>query len=886
MSEATPGGMNITPIDIEQEMRSSFMDYAMSVIVARALPDARDGLKPVHRRILYAQKGLSNYWNRPYLKCARIVGDVIGKYHPHGDAAVYDALVRLAQDFSMRYMLIDGQGNFGSVDGDPPAAMRYTECRMGKLSSEMLADIDKETVDWQPNYDDKELEPTVLPTKVPNLLINGASGIAVGMATNIPPHNLREVIDACLAMIANPHIGDDELIEIVPGPDFPTGGIIQGRAGIQAALRLGRGSIVVRGRAEIEEIRKDRYAIIVSEIPYQVNKARWIQAAAAMVREKKLEGIADIRDESDRKGIRVVFELKRDANDQVVLNNLYKMTQLQTSFSVNMLAIVGGRPRVLTLRSALRVFLDHRREVVTRRSLHDLRQARERREIVEGLGLAVMQIDRVIEIIRSSKDTDEAKGRLTAEKMAGLEGFLERAGRPAEEVEAARAAGFVYLSARQAQAILDMRLGRLTGLEREKLEAEYKELWALTDYLEGLLGDDDKLMGAIIEELEALKSEYGDDRRTEIVDQEGEILDEELIAEEDMVVTRTHMDYVKRTPVSEYQAQGRGGRGVKGATSSSDDDFVADMFAASTHDHLLLFTNAGRVYQKKVYELPAGGRTARGRPLVNVVDLKDGERVVGMLPVREFSDDQHVFMACKSGTVKKTVASAFAKIRATGIIAIGVDDGDQLVDVRITDARTDVLLATKRGNSIRFQEDQVRGMGREARGVRGINLRQGDELVGMAAFDRDDDQWSLLTVCTHGYGKRTSLSEYPTKNRGGMGVINIKTTGRNGPVAAVRVVAEEDHIILISDRGKLIRMKAADISVQGRATQGVRLMRLDEDERVVSMERLAEADDEDGAVGAVQAPVEGGDTVPVDMAEVVAESAEDDDAEDDAEDED
>ncbi len=890
MSEATPGGQNVTPIDIEQEMRSSFMDYAMSVIVARALPDARDGLKPVHRRILFAQKGLSNYWNRPYLKCARIVGDVIGKYHPHGDAAVYDALVRLAQDFSMRYMLIDGQGNFGSVNGDPPAAMRYTECRMGKLSSEMLADIDKETVNWQPNYDDKELEPTVLPTKVPNLLINGAAGIAVGMATNIPPHNLGEVVDACLAMIDNPHISDDELIQIVPGPDFPTGGIIQGRAGIQAALRLGRGSIVVRGRAEIEEIRKDRYAIVVSEIPYQVNKARWIQATAAMVREKRLEDIADIRDESDRRGIRVVFELKRNANEQVVLNNLYKMTQLQTSFSVNMLAIVGGRPKVLTLRSALRVFLDHRREVVTRRSLYDLRQARERREIVEGLGLAVMQIDRVIEIIRSSKDTDEAKGRLMAEKLGGLDGFLERAGRPAEEVEAARTAAFVYLSARQAQAILDMRLGRLTGLEREKLEAEYKELWALTDYLEGLLGDDDKLMAAIVEELQALKSEYGDVRRTEIVDQEGEILDEELIAEEDMVVTRTHMDYVKRTPVSEYQTQGRGGRGVKGATSSGDDDFVADMFAASTHDHLLIFTNSGRVYQKKVYELPAGGRTARGRPLVNVVDLKDGERVVGMLPVREFSDDQHVFMACKSGTVKKTVASAFAKIRATGIIAIGVEEDDQLVNVRITDERTDVLLATKRGNSIRFQEDQVRAMGREARGVRGVNLREGDELVGMASFDRDDAASALLTVCAHGYGKRTGLAEYPTKNRGGMGVINIKTTGRNGPVVAVRVVAEEDHIILISDRGKLIRMKAADISVQGRATQGVRLMRLDEGERVVSIERLVEDDeDDDSAVGAVQAPVEGGDTVPVDMSEVVDEHQEDEpegDAGDGADDED
>src|SRR5262245_31889537 len=576
----------IVPISIEAEMKSSFIDYAMSVIVSRALPDARDGLKPVHRRILFAQRGLNNTATRPYLKCARIVGDVIGKYHPHGDQSVYDALVRMAQDFSMRYQLVDGQGNFGSIDNDPPAAMRYTECRMTRLAGEMLADIDKETVDWQPNYDDKELEPTVLPTKIPNLLLNGATGIAVGMSTTIPPHNLGELIDGVLAMIANAEITDDELVKIIPGPDFPTGGVIQGRLGILSAYKTGRGTIAVRGVAHEEEIRKDRQAIVVTELPFMVNKARWIETTAEMVRDKKLEGIADIRDESDRTGIRVVFELKRDANDQVVLANLYKHTALQSAFNVNMLAIVEGRPVLLTLRRALTVFIDHRREVVTRRTLYDLRETRARREIVEGLGLAVMNIDRVIEIIRSSKDTDEAKARLTAERMGGLSGFLERAGRPAAEVAAAAAAGFVNLTGRQAQAILDMRLGRLTGLEREKLEAEYKELWDLADYLEGLLADPHKLMGAIVDELKALRAEFADPRRTEIVDAEGEILTEELIDEEAMVVTRTHLGYVKRTRLREYQAQGRGGRGIQGA-ASTDSDFVADMFAASTHDHLL-----------------------------------------------------------------------------------------------------------------------------------------------------------------------------------------------------------------------------------------------------------------------------------------------------------
>ena len=875
---------NITTISIETEMKNSFMDYAMSVIVSRALPDARDGLKPVHRRILFAQRMLNNVWNRPYVKCARVVGDVIGKYHPHGDASVYDALVRMAQDFSMRYMLVDGQGNFGSVDGDPPAAMRYTECRMSKVSSEMLADIEKETVDWQPNYDDKEEEPTVLPSKVPNLLINGASGIAVGMATNIPPHNIGEIIDGVLAIIERPAITDDELMRIVPGPDFPTGGVILGRVGIMSAYKTGRGAIAVRGVAHVEEIRKDRQAIIVTELPFQVNKARWIESTADMVRDKKLEGISDIRDESDRTGIRVVFELKRDASDQVVLANLFKYTSLQSSFSVNMLAIVENRPVLLSLKRALQVFIDHRREVVTRRTLFDLREARLRREIVEGLGLAVINIDRVIEIIRSSKDTDQAKDRLIAERMAGLGGFLERAGRPPEEVTAANNAGFVHLTARQAQAILDMRLGRLTGLEREKLEAEYKELWLLTDYLEGLLSDDKKLMAAIIEELRQIRTDFADERRTKIIEAQGEILTEELIDQEDMVVTRTHLGYIKRTPVREYEAQGRGGRGITGATST-EGDFIVDMFAGSTHDHLLLFTDKGRAYYKKVFEIPEGARTAKGRPVVNVLDLQEGEQVVAMLPFKEFNDATFVFFATQSGTIKKTQLSQFENVRANGIKAISIDDGDRLVGASLTTAADDVLLTSAKGFAVRFKEDRARPMGRTAGGVRGISLREGDRLVGMVTFPRES-ALTLIVVCERGYGKRTGVGDYPTKNRGGKGVIAIKTTARNGLVAAVRIVTDDDHLILISDRGKLIRLRVRDISVQGRATQGVRLIRLDDGEHVAAIERLAEPGDETGIAEA--APIEAaddGDTVPTDALEDEGElEGEGDDEADEADD--
>ena len=890
MSDPIPSASAITSIQIEEEMTSSFMDYAMSVIVARALPDARDGLKPVHRRVLYAQSDLNNVWNRPYVKSARVVGDVIGKYHPHGDASVYDALVRMAQDFSMRYVLVDGQGNFGSVDGDPPAAMRYTECRMSKLSSELLADIKKETVDWQPNYDDKELEPTVLPTKVPNLLVNGATGIAVGMATSIPPHNLGEILDGVLALIERPGMSDDELFRLIPGPDFPTGGIIQGRVGILSAYKTGRGSIVVRGKAEVEEIRKDRQAIIVTELPYMLNKARWIEATAEMVRDKKLEGIADIRDESDRTGMRVVFELKRDANEQVVLNNLYKATALQSSFAVTMLAIVDQRPVLLTLRRALQVFIEHRRDVVTRRTLFDLREARARREIVEGLGLAVMNIDRVIEIIRGSKDTDIAKERLMAERLGGLDGFLERAGRPPHEVEAARAAGFVNLTARQAQAILDMRLGRLTGLEREKLEAEYKELWALTDYLEGLLSDHHKLMNAIVEELKAIRAEFADERRTQIVDAEGEILTESLIDEEDMVVTRTRLGYVKRTPLKEYQAQGRGGRGVTGAAQGGDDDFVADMFAASTHDHLLLFTSKGRAYYKKVYELPEGGRTSKGKPFVNVVELQQDEEVVAMLPLSEFSAERFVFLATEQGTVKKTALDKFEKIRATGIKAISLAEDDRLVGASITSARHDVMLMSARGMSTRFVDAKVRPMGRDAGGVRGMKLGTGDRVVGFVTFERDSEA-TLITVCQRGYGNRTALTDYAAKGRATKGVRAIKTTTRNGRVAAVRIVAADDHVILISDKGKIIRLRVKDIPIKGRATQGVRVMRVDDGESVAAIERLADPAEEAGIEeGAPIEAADDSDTVPMETGDLEAldegdEADEGDDADDEEEDE-
>jgi DNA gyrase subunit A len=816
---AAPFAGNRIPIAIEEEMKSAFMDYAMSVIVSRALPDARDGLKPVHRRILYTQFGLSNFWNRPYIKCARVVGDVLGKYHPHGDSAAYDALVRLAQDFAMRYTLIDGQGNFGSIDGDSAAAYRYTECRMQKIGGELLADIDKETVDFQPNYDDKEEEPVVLPARFPNLLVNGAAGIAVGMATNIPPHNLRETIDAAIAIIKNPDITTDELMEVLPGPDFPTGGFIYGRGGIRAAYETGRGAILMRGRTTVEEHPKTgRKSIVATEIPYQVNKAKLIEKIAELVRDKKIEGIADLRDESDREGMRIVIDLKKDAVPEIVQNNLFKMTPLQESFGINMLAIVDGRPQILSLKKALSHYIAHRRDVVTRRTLFDLRQARDRMHILEGLKIAVDNIDAVIDLIRSSKDTETAK--------TGLMSSFD-------------------LSARQAQAILDMRLAKLTGLERQALIDEIAEVAALISRLEEILGSDAVLMKVVTDELEAVKNEYADARRTEILDGGAEIEVEDMIAPEEMVVTVTHGGYVKRNPKTLYRAQRRGGRGITGA-ATHEEDFVAQLFVASTHDVLLMLTNKGRAYSKKIWEVPQAGRTAKGKAFVNLIPLQEGERVVALLPVREFSEGAFVVMTTRRGYIKKTSLDAFANIRTSGIIALTIPDDDDLVSVRITEGAADILIGTRNGWAIRFREENVRPMGRSARGVRGIRLREGDDqVVGMAVVPRDQPA-TLLTVCERGYGKRTPTSDYPTKNRGGKGVITIKTTERNGKVVSLRLVSDDDDLMLITDGGKLIRMPVDGVPTIGRNTQGVRLIRLEPEEKVVAMERLAEKEEGEG----------------------------------------
>jgi DNA gyrase subunit A len=807
---------NRIPIAIEEEMKSAFMDYAMSVIVSRALPDVRDGLKPVHRRILYTQHLTNNVWNRAYVKCARVVGEVLGRFHPHGDSAAYDALVRLAQDFAMRYTLIDGQGNFGSIDGDPPAAYRYTECRMQRIGGELLADIDKETVDFQPNYDDKETEPTVLPARFPNLLVNGATGIAVGMATNIPPHNLGEIIDAAIATAKNPDITSGELFELVPGPDFPTGGFICGQGGIRAAYETGRGALLMRARTNIEENAKTgRKSIVTTEIPYQINKARLIEKIAELVRDKRIDGIADIRDESDRDGMRMVIDLKRDAVPEVVLNNLWKMTPMQDSFGINMLAIVEGRPEVLSLKKLLQHFISHRRDVVGRRTMFELRQAKDRMHILEGLQIAVDNIDAVIDLIRSSKDTEAARGGL----MATFE-----------------------LSTRQAQAILDMRLAKLTGLERDALIAEIKELALVIARLEEILGSETVLMAVVISELEQIKSSYADPRRSEIIDIAADIDMEDMIAPEEMVVTVTHGGYVKRNPKSLYKAQRRGGRGITGA-ATHEEDFVAQLFVASTHDTLLMFTSKGRAYTKKVWEVPQAGRTAKGKAFVNLIPLQENERVVALLPVREFSEGAFVVMATRAGLIKKTSLNLFANIRSSGIIALSIVDDDDLVGVRITEGASDVLLGTRNGWAIRFREENVRPMGRTARGVRGVRLREGsDEVVGMAVIPRDAPA-TLLTVCEKGYGKRTPTSDYPTKNRGGKGVITIKTSERNGKVVGLRLVTDDDDLMLITNGGKLIRMPVAGIPTIGRNTQGVRLIRLDTAEQVVAMERMAEKEE-------------------------------------------
>jgi DNA gyrase subunit A len=863
---SAPFSGNRIPIAIEEEMKSAFMDYAMSVIVSRALPDARDGLKPVHRRILFTQQGLSNFWNRPYIKCARVVGDVLGKYHPHGDTAAYDALVRLAQDFAMRYPLVDGQGNFGSVDGDSAAAYRYTECRMEKIGGELMADIDKETVDFQPNYDDKEQEPVVLPARFPNLLVNGAAGIAVGMATNIPPHNLKEVIEATIALIAKPDITTDELMEIVPGPDFPTGGFIYGRNGIRNAYETGRGAILMRGRTSIEEHPKTgRKSIVATEIPYQINKAKLIEKIAELVRDKRIEGIADIRDESDRDGMRIVVDLKKDAVPEIVQNNLWKMTPLQESFGINMLAIVEGRPQILSLKKALTTYIAHRRDVVTRRTMFDLRQARERMHILEGLKIAVDNIDAVIDLIRSSKDTEAAK--------AGLIQSFD-------------------LSARQAQAILDMRLAKLTGLERDALVTEIKDVAALIARLEEILGSEQVLMKVVVTELEEIKKEYGDERRTEITDADADIDIEDTIAPEEMVVTVTHGGYVKRNPKTLYKAQRRGGRGITGA-ATHEEDFVAQLFVASTHDVLLMMTNKGRAYSKKVWEVPQAGRTAKGKAFVNLIPLQEGERVVALLPVREFSEGAFVVMATRRGYIKKTSLDAFANIRSSGIIALTIPDDDDLVAVRITEGASDLLLGTRNGWAIRFREENVRPMGRSARGVRGIRLREAEnateEVVGMAVIPREEPA-TLLTVCERGFGKRTPTSDYPTKNRGGKGVITIKTTERNGKVVSLRLVSDDDDLMLITDGGKLIRMPVDGIPTIGRNTQGVRLIRLEEAEQVVAMERIAEKEEGEREVApevaAARAEQQGEPLAAEDLGDEAAGSAEDEDDDEEAADDD
>ena len=856
-------GEQKTGINIEDEMRSSFLDYAMSVIISRALPDVRDGLKPVHRRVLYAMDQLRNTYQQPYKKSARVVGDVIGKYHPHGDQSVYDALVRLAQDFAMRYPLIDGQGNFGSIDGDSPAAMRYTEVRMNKLTSELLADLEKDTVDWAPNYDEKELEPTVMPTRVPNLLLNGAVGIAVGMATNIPPHNLRELIQACLALVDDPTLQARDMLQYVTGPDFPTGGYIIGHAGIRQAYTTGRGSLTIRAKCEIEEDEKGREAIIVTEIPYQVNKVKLISHIAELVREKKLEGISDIQDYSDRTGMRIWIQVKRDAAAQVVLNTLYKMSDLQITFGVNMIAIVNGRPLLLSLRDCLAHFIDHRRTVVTRRSRFELRKALERREIVEGLGVAIDAIDRMIAIIRASKDPDEARLALCAEPLSGFAGFLERCGRPATEVEAAR--GQVYrLNQRQAKAILDMRLQRLTGLERDKIEGEYRELSGIIGYLESILADPALLMKVIRDELSAIGSEYGDARRTLVIEDEGEIEAIDLVADEPMIVMLTNNGYIKRLPSGEYRVQGRGGVGIKGGVGRDTTDFVTELFEANAHAHVLLFTNTGRMFRMRVFQLPQGRRDSAGKALVNFLDLKPGERVLGMVPYRDndVEDGEHyIVMISAQGYIKRTKLDEFSNIRSTGIIAATIEEDDQLIDARLTNGHRHIMLTSARGMAIRFEEKDVRPMGRTARGVRGMDLRTGDQVVGMTVLDADTDA-AILTMCAQGYGKRTAAEDYKVQNRGGKGIITIKVNNRNGPVVGSLAVQTDDQIMLVTNRGKVIRTRVSEISAVGRNTMGVRVIRTVEDERVVAIERLVDQDD--AAVEEAAPPLE---QIPEDLAE-------------------
>ena len=841
------------PVNLEDEMKSSYLDYAMSVIVGRALPDVRDGLKPVHRRVLFAMHELGNDWNKAYKKSARVVGDVIGKYHPHGDTAVYDTIVRMAQDFSLRYMLIDGQGNFGSVDGDAPAAMRYTEIRMARIAHEMLADLDKETVDYAPNYDGSEKEPVVLPTKLPNLLINGSSGIAVGMATNIPPHNLNEVINGCLALIDNEAITIDELMKHIPAPDFPTAGIIHGVEGIHEAYRTGRGRVYVRARVEIEtEEKRGRQSIIVTELPYQVNKALLLERIAELVQDGKIEDISELRDESDKSGMRMVIDLKRGAVADVILNNLYEHTAMQSVFGINTVALVNGQPRLLNLKELLEAFLRHRREVVTRRSIYDLRKSRDRAHVLEGLAVALESIDEMIALIKAAKDPDEAKtkmlartwpAKLVAKMLAAGDADLTRP-EGLDKIYGLTPKGY-RLTEVQAQAILDLRLHRLTGLEQEKLRSEYGEILKTIADLLDILGNPSRLMKVIRDELIVIRDQYGDERRTEIVQNRISMSMEDLIADEDVVVTMSHAGYIKSQPLTAYRAQRRGGRG-KTATSMKEEDFVDKLLIASTHATILCFTSLGKVYWKKVYEIPQAGRGARGKPIVNLLSLDEGEHVSAILPVKDFAQGGYVFMATSDGTVKKTELTEFTRPRSNGIRAIELKAGNQLVGVGLTSGKCDILLFSDAGKVVRFAEEDVRPMGRTARGVRGILLQKEQSVIALiiACPDAVSGATTVLTATKNGYGKRTPLEDYPKHRRGGQGVISIQVSERNGPVISACVVGDEDQAMLITDGGTLIRTRVKEISIVGRNTQGVRLIGLDEGEHLAGLERVAESEDE------------------------------------------
>lgn len=837
------------PISLEDEMRRSYLDYAMSVIVGRALPDVRDGLKPVHRRVLFAMHELSNDWNKPYKKSARIVGDVIGKYHPHGDTAVYDTIVRMAQDFSLRYMLVDGQGNFGSVDGDNAAAMRYTEIRMARIAHELLADIDKETVDFGPNYDGSEHEPLIMPARIPNLLINGSSGIAVGMATNIPPHNLNEVLDACLALLQNPDMTIDELIDIVPAPDFPTAGIIYGTVGVKEGYRTGRGRVVMRGRTHVEDLeRGGRQALIVDELPYQVNKKTFVEKIAELVNEKKIEGISDLRDESDKSGMRVVIELKRGEVPEVVLNNLYKQTQLQDTFGMNMVALLDGQPRLLNLKQMLEAFLRHRREVINRRTVFELRKARERGHVLEGLAVALANVDEMITIIKAAPTPPEAKKALMEKlwKSPVVEEMLKRAA-----MEASRPDGLSVdfgltpngyrLSEVQAQEILQMRLQRLTGLEQDKIVNEYKEVMDLIADLLDILATPSRVTQMIIDELAAIRQQFADKRRSEIVHNAQDLSLEDLITPQDVVVTLSHTGYIKSQPLEEYRSQRRGGRG-KQAAATKEDDFIDKMFVANTHDYILCFSSLGQVYWLKVYEVPQGGRASRGKPIINLFPLKEGEKINAILPVKEFDENRYIFMATALGTVKKTPLIDFSNPRKSGIIAINLDDGDYLIGAEITSGTQDIVLVSDGGKAVWFDEEDVRGTGRNTRGVRGMKIAAGQQVLSLLVAE--NDQQTVLVATENGYGKRTVLADFRHSGRGTQGVKAIAISDRNGKVVAARLVNDEDEIMLITTGGVLIRTRVKEIRELGRATQGVTLINLGEGEKLSGLEKVVETDDD------------------------------------------